>query len=163
MERTEENRARSTTLLQYHRLKEAITIVIQCRHSTCFIMKPIAKWRVKLFADSARLSEMLALSANPLIKGFTTNPTLMRRAGVLSYEDFARTVLSKIPDRPVSLEVFADDFLEMERQAHKISSWGTNVYVKVPVTNTKAEPSTRLLRRLSREGVKLNVTALMTV
>ena len=125
-------------------------------------MKPIAEWKVKLFADGANRDEILSLYRNPLIKGFTTNPTLMRKAGVADYEDFARKILAEIPDRPISLEVFADDFAEMERQASKISSWGENVYVKVPVTNTKAEPALPLIQRLSRAGIKLNITAITT-
>ena len=126
-------------------------------------MKPLAEWKVKLFADGANRDEILSLYRNPLIKGFTTNPTLMRKAGVADYEDFARNILSEIPDRPISLEVFADDFPEMERQARKISSWGKNVYVKVPITNTKAEPALSLVGRLSKEGIKLNVTAMTTL
>ena len=125
-------------------------------------MKPLAEWKVKLFADGANRDEILSLYHNPLIKGFTTNPTLMRKAGVEDYEAFARQILADIPDRPVSLEVFADDFSEMERQAHRISSWGKNVYVKVPITNTKAEPALPLIGRLSRDGIKLNVTAMTT-
>ncbi len=126
-------------------------------------MKPLAEWKVKLFADGANRDEILSLYRNPLIKGFTTNPTLMRKAGVADYEDFARQILTEIPDRPISLEVFADDFSEMERQARKLSSWGKNVYVKVPVTNTKAEPALPLIRRLSAAGIKLNVTAMTTL
>jgi transaldolase len=117
---------------------------------------------VKLFADGADRKGILELYANPLIQGFTTNPTLMRKAGVEDYEWFARDILQAVPDRPFSLEVFADDHKEMERQALKISSWGENVYVKIPVTNTKREPTGELLRRLSGSGVKVNVTALMT-
>jgi transaldolase len=121
-----------------------------------------SKLRVKVFADGADRDGILELYANPLIKGFTTNPTLMRRAGVEDYEWFARDILQAVPDRPFSFEVFADDHTEMERQALKISAWGENVYVKVPVTDTKGEPTDALLRRLSRSGVKINVTALMT-
>jgi transaldolase len=121
-----------------------------------------AQLDVKLFADGADRQGILDLAANPLIKGFTTNPTLMRKAGVEDYEWFARDVLQTVPDRPFSLEVFADEDKEMERQAVKISSWGENVYVKIPVTNTKREPTGELLRRLSDDGVKVNVTALMT-
>lgn len=100
---------------------------------------------------------------NPLIRGFTTNPTLMRKAGIADYEAFARDILSVIADRPISFEVFSDEFDEMERQALRIAAWGDNVYVKIPVTNTRAVPSVELLRKLSCRGVKLNVTALMTV
>jgi transaldolase len=117
---------------------------------------------VKLFADGADRKGILELYANPLIQGFTTNPTLMRKAGVEDYEWFARDILQAVPNRPFSLEVFADDHKEMERQALKISSWGENVYVKIPVTNTMGEPTGKLLRRLSESGVKVNVTALMT-
>jgi len=121
-----------------------------------------ARLNVKLFADGADRKGILELYANPLIRGFTTNPTLMRKAGVEDYEWFARDILQAVPDRPFSLEVFADDEKEMERQALKISSWGEHVYVKIPVTNTKAESTEKLLRRLSGHGVKVNVTALMT-
>jgi transaldolase len=117
---------------------------------------------VKVFADGADRDGILRLYANPLIRGFTTNPTLMRKAGVEDYEWFARDILQAVPDRPFSFEVLADDHKAMERQALKISSWGDNVYVKIPVTNTKGEPTGELLRRLSRSGVKVNVTALMT-
>ena len=119
--------------------------------------------RVKLFADGADLAGILALSEDPAISGFTTNPTLMRQAGVYDYEWFARSLLHTIPDRPISLEVFADSPADMERQAVKIASWGPQVYVKIPVTNTKGEFTGPLLRRLAADGVKVNVTALMTV
>ncbi len=121
-----------------------------------------AELDVKLFADGADREGILQLYANPLIKGFTTNPTLMRSAGIEDYEWFARDILQAVPDRPFSLEVFADDQKEMERQALKIAAWGENVYVKIPVTNTRGEPTDELLRRLSGSGVKVNVTALMT-
>jgi transaldolase len=119
--------------------------------------------RVKLFADGADLDGMLQMAANPLIRGFTTNPTLMRKAGVEDYEAFARRVLAAIPDRPVSLEVFADDFGEMMRQARVIATWGPNVNVKIPVTNTAREFSGPVIRQLSHEGIALNVTAILTV
>src|SRR5438552_10060715 len=106
--------------------------------------------KTKLFADGADKADMLRLYANPNIKGFTTNPTLMRKAGISDYEGFARDILVNIPDRPISFEVFADDFSEMERQAQKIASWGANVYVKIPVTNTLGEPSLDLICRLTR-------------
>ena len=125
-------------------------------------MKP-SDLNVKLFADGADKSAMLSLYANPLIKGFTTNPTLMRKAGIADYETFARDVLEAIPDRPISLEVFADEFPEMERQARKIAGWGPNVYVKIPITNTRREPSLDLVRRLTQSGIKLNVTAILTL
>ena len=104
-----------------------------------------------------------SLYRNPLIKGFTTNPTLMRNAGITDYEAFARDILKAIPDRPISLEVFSDDFAEMEAQARRIASWGENVYVKIPVTNTQGESAIPLVRRLAKAGVKQNVTALMTL
>ncbi len=119
--------------------------------------------KVKLFADGADRAGILRMYANPLIRGFTTNPTLMRQAGVTDYEVFARDIVYAVPDRPISLEVFADDFAEMERQALKISGWGENVYTKIPVTNTRRESSLSLVCRLARKGVKLNVTALMTL
>jgi transaldolase len=119
--------------------------------------------RVKLFADGADLAGMKEMAANPLIRGFTTNPTLMRKAGIADYRGFAREVLAAIPDRPVSFEVFADDFGEMESQALEIASWGRNVNVKIPVTNTRGEFAGGLIERLSRAGVQLNVTALLTL
>lgn len=118
---------------------------------------------VKIFADGAEKSSMLKLYANPDIQGFTTNPTLMRKAGITDYEAFARDILVAIPDRPISFEVFADEFDEMERQAGRIATWGDNVYVKIPVTNTRGESSAPLVRRLAAGGVKQNVTALMTL
>jgi transaldolase len=122
-----------------------------------------ADLRVKLFADGAEKAAMLELYDKPYIKGFTTNPTLMRKAGVTDYQAFALDVLSAIKDRPISFEVFADEFDEMEEQAHRIAAWGENVYVKIPVTNTRRQPAYDLIRRLSRSGVKVNVTALLTL
>jgi transaldolase len=119
--------------------------------------------RVRIFADGADRESMLASYRNPLIRGFTTNPTLMRQAGVTDYAAFARDVLQVIPDRPISFEVFADDFAGMERQARLISGWGRNVFVKIPITNTRGESSCDLVRRLSRSGVQVNVTALLTL
>jgi transaldolase len=119
--------------------------------------------KVKLFADGADLAGMKEMAANPLIKGFTTNPTLMRKAGVSDYKAFARDVLAAIPERPVSFEVFADEFDEMEAQAHEIASWGQNVNVKIPVTNTARQFSGPLIERLSKAGVALNVTAVLTL
>lgn len=118
--------------------------------------------RVKLFADGASLPEMVALARRPGVSGFTTNPTLMRQAGVRDYEGFARDVLRAIPDKPISFEVFADTFDDMERQAHQIAGWGEHVYVKIPITNTDGVPTTSLVRRLSHAGVKVNVTAVFT-
>ena len=119
--------------------------------------------RVKIFADGAEKAPMLKLYANPQIQGFTTNPTLMRKAGITDYEAFARDILTAIPDRPISFEVFADEFDEMERQAERIATWGENVYVKIPVTNTRGESAAPLVTRLAGRGVKQNVTALMTL
>lgn len=118
--------------------------------------------RVKIFADGADLQGMLQLYRNPYIKGFTTNPTLMRKSGISDYEGFARSVVENIPDRPISFEVFSDEFIEMGRQARKISSWGRNVFAKIPVTNTRQESSADLVRQLVAEGIQLNVTALLT-
>ncbi len=126
-------------------------------------MKTLSQLRVKIFADGADKSGILEMYRNPLIQGFTTNPTLMRKAGVSDYQAFAFDILQAIPDRPISFEVFSDDFAEMERQAHKIAAWGDQVYVKIPVTNTLGESSAELVRNLSQEGVRLNVTALTTL
>jgi len=119
--------------------------------------------KVKLFADGAEKAGMLEMYKNPLISGFTTNPTLMKKAGITDYKAFALDILSVIKDRPISFEVFSDDFNEMERQAMDIASWGPNVNVKIPVTNTKAESCYTLVENLSKKGVKLNITAMMTV
>jgi len=127
------------------------------------LSKPLSALRVKLFADGADKTAMAELYANPLIQGFTTNPTLMRKAGIADYQAFAKDILSVIRDRPISFEVIADEFAEMERQAHVIASWGPNVYVKIPITNTRGESSCDLLRCLARKGVKVNVTALTTL
>jgi transaldolase len=123
-------------------------------------MKAPNELRVKIFADGANRAGMLEMYAKPYIKGFTTNPTLMRQAGIADYRTFAKDILVAIPDRPISFEVFADDFEAMERQALEIASWAENVYVKIPVTNTRAESSCDVIRQLSSRGVKLNVTAL---
>ena len=123
----------------------------------------LGRLRVKLFCDGADLAAVRELAANPLIKGFTTNPTLMRKAGVESYETFAREAITIVAPRPVSLEVFADDAEAMERQARTIAGWGENVYVKIPVTNTRGETMAPLVGTLSRAGVKVNVTAVFTV
>jgi transaldolase len=126
-------------------------------------MKALADLNVHIFADGAHHEQMLRLSRDPLIKGFTTNPTLMKKAGVTDYSAFARAVLDAIPDRPISFEVFADEPAEMEAQAHTIAGWGENVYVKVPITNSRGESSVPLVRRLAAHGVKVNVTALLTL
>jgi transaldolase len=121
------------------------------------------KLRIRLFADGADLKNIRELAANPKIQGFTTNPTLMRAAGVTDYRAFAFDVLKVVTGRPISFEVFADDFPTMEAQAGEIAKWGENVYVKIPVTNTKGESSCPLIARLAKAGVKLNVTAIMTL
>ncbi len=126
-------------------------------------MKAIGELRVKIFADGADKVGMIEMAAKPFIKGLTTNPTLMRKAGITNYKAFALDVLKDIHDKPISFEVFSDDFEEMERQAIQIAGWADNVYVKIPVTNTKQEPSYRLIQRLSKRGIKLNVTAIMTL
>jgi transaldolase len=119
--------------------------------------------RVELFADGADRAGIASAALNPLIRGFTTNPTLMRASGVADYETFARDVLTLIGERPISFEVFADDFPEMIRQARRIAAWGRHVFVKIPVTNTHGEPSDEVLRALSSAGIQLNVTAMTTV
>jgi len=119
--------------------------------------------KIKIFADGADLDSMVRLARQPHIAGFTTNPTLMRQSGVTDYEGFARSALEQIPDRPISFEVLADDLHEMERQAHVIASWGNNVYVKIPITNTEGESTAKLTSRLSTDGIKVNVTAVMTL
>ena len=126
-------------------------------------MKSVSDLQVKLFADGAEKKSMIELYANPLIRGFTTNPTLMRKANVTDYAAFARDILEAIPDRPISFEVFADEFAEMKRQARLIHTWGPNVYVKIPVTNTRRESACALIHKLSHEGVKVNVTAILTL
>jgi transaldolase len=118
--------------------------------------------KVKIFADGAHLAVIEEMAKNPLIKGFTTNPTLMRKANVNDYRTFALEVLKIVPSHPVSFEVFSDDFDEMERQAHEIASWGRNVFVKIPVTNTAGEFAGPLIEKLTHAGVQLNVTAVMT-
>lgn len=126
-------------------------------------MKKIEELTVKIFADGADKAGMLEMYAKPFVKGLTTNPTLMRKAGIADYKAFSLDILQAIPNRPISLEVFSDDFAEMERQALEIASWGKNVYVKIPVTNTKREASYNLIEKLAAKKVKLNVTALMTL
>ncbi len=123
----------------------------------------VEQLKIKIFADGADLKSIREAAAHPLVKGFTTNPTLMRQAGVIDYRAFARDVLKSVPDRPVSFEVFADDFPSMEQQAREIASWGENVYVKIPVSNTKGEFSGPLIAALSHTGVKLNITAIFTL
>jgi transaldolase len=126
-------------------------------------MKSVSDLRVQIFADGADKASMLDLYRQPHIKGFTTNPTLMRASGVADYQGFALDLLATIQDRPISFEVFADDEQEMEEQARHITAWGKNVFVKVPVMNTKGEPTYDLVRSLSTDGIQLNVTALLTL
>ena len=118
---------------------------------------------VKIFADGADKKGMLELNANPLITGMTTNPTLMRKAGIADFEAFAKDILQGITAKPLSLEVFSEEFSEMKRQALKINGWGKNVYVKIPITNTRNESALPLIKELAQEGVKLNVTAILTL
>ena len=125
-------------------------------------MKSVVDLSVKIFADGADMDGILEMYKKPYIKGFTTNPTLMRKAGVSDYKGFAKGLVTAIPDRPISFEVFSDEFEEMERQAREITTWGGNVYVKIPITNTRREPSHDLIKVLSSEGIKLNITAIMT-
>lgn len=119
--------------------------------------------KVKVFADGAEKAGMMDLYRRPYIKGFTTNPTLMRKAGISDYEGFARDILKSIPDRPISFEVFSDEFPEMDRQARKIATWGKNVYVKLPITNSRGASAIETVHALASAGVKVNVTALMTL
>lgn len=126
-------------------------------------MKKIEELRVKLFADGADRAGMLEMYGKPFVKGLTTNPTLMKRAGITDYRAFCKDILSSIKDKPLSFEVFSDDFFEMERQALEIASWGDNVYVKIPITNTKKEVCYGLVKKLADQKVKLNITALMTL
>ena len=126
-------------------------------------MSTLKDLKVKLFADGADKAGMLQLNVNPLIKGMTTNPSLMRKAGVHDYEAFARDILQHITEKPISFEVFSDEFPEMRRQGLKIKDWAKNVYVKIPITNTRGESSLPLVRELALEGVKLNVTAILTL
>jgi len=125
-------------------------------------MTSVNQLKIKLFADGADLDSMLVLYKDPSIKGYTTNPTLMKKAGITNYEKFARQVLEEIPDRPVSFEVFADDLKNMLAQAKVIASWGSNVNVKIPVTSTRGEFTGPIIRELSSSGVQLNITAVFT-
>lgn len=126
-------------------------------------MKKVEDLKVKIFADGADKVGMLEMHAKSFIKGLTTNPTLMKRAGITDYRAFCKDILTSIKDKPLSFEVFSDDFAEMERQAMDIASWGSNVYVKIPITNTKQEPCCALVRKLAAQKVQLNVTAIMTL
>jgi transaldolase len=122
----------------------------------------LSNLHVKIFADGADLNGILRLAQNPLVKGFTTNPSLMRKAGVSNYTQFAHQLLDAIQDRPISFEVFSDELDEMEVQARKLTQWADNVYVKIPVTNSRAESTAPLIHKLSQEGIKLNITAMLT-
>jgi transaldolase len=126
-------------------------------------MKNVNDLTIQIFADGADKTGMLEMYAKPFIKGLTTNPTLMKKAGIADYRAFAKDMLTIIKDKPISFEVFSDDFREMERQALEIASWGENVYVKIPVTNTQQTPAYDLIEKLSSRQVKLNVTAIMTL
>ena len=126
-------------------------------------MKKIEDLKVKIFSDGADKEDMLDMASKTFIRGLTTNPTLMKKAGIKDYEAFAKDILSTIKEKPISFEVFSDDFDEMEKQAMKITSWADNVYVKIPVTNTKKESSKKLIKRLVEKKVKLNITAIMTL
>ncbi len=126
-------------------------------------MKTLEQLKVRIFADGADKKEMMEVYRLPHVKGFTTNPTLMRKAGIASYEAFAKEILAAIPDRSISFEVFADDFAEMERQARRIAPWGKRVSVKIPITNTKGESAIPLIEKLSKDGVALNATAIFTL
>jgi transaldolase len=126
-------------------------------------IQSVSDLNVKIFADGADLNGMLQMYQKSWIRGFTTNPTLMRKAGIADYAAFAQQVLAAIPDRPISFEVFSDEFSDMERQALKIAEWGENVYVKIPITNTHGQSTVNLCARLARQGLKLNVTALLTL
>ena len=125
-------------------------------------MPSVEQLKIKLFADGADFDSIMGLYANPHIKGFTTNPTLMKKAGIKDYEAFGRKLLAAVPDRPISLEVFADDLEGMEAQGRKLATWGPNVNVKIPVTNTKGEFTGSLINKLSKAGVELNITAILT-
>ena len=126
-------------------------------------MTPLEDLKIDIYADGADLAGMVRLAESPLIKGLTTNPTLMRKAGISDYEQFAKQVLAAIREKPISFEVFSDEFPEMRRQALKIRDWQENVYVKIPITNSTGESSLSLIRDLSKEGVKLNITAILTL
>jgi len=126
-------------------------------------MKKVEELKVKIFADGADKAGMLEMYEKPFVKGLTTNPTLMKKAGIADYRAFCKDILTSINDKPLSFEVFSDDFAEMERQALEIASWGDNVYVKIPITNTKQEACYGLVKKLAEQKVKLNVTALMTI
>jgi transaldolase len=126
-------------------------------------MKGLKQFKIKLYADGADLKDMIGAYNEGIVSGFTTNPTLMKKAGVKNYEEFARAALKAIPDLPISFEVFSDDLEGMEREARKIAGWGKNAYIKIPVTNTKEESTAPLVKKLSMDGLQLNVTAILTI
>src|ERR1700722_5585021 len=126
-------------------------------------MSEVAKWRIKLFQDGADLSAMLSARSRGVVCGFTTNPTLMRKAGISDYKRFAHDVITAIPDLPISFEVFSDDFPTMELEAREIASWGGNTYVKIPITKTEGKSCAFLIAKLSKEVFSLNVTAILTL
>ena len=127
------------------------------------MQKSLKDLKIRIFADGADKAGILSLYANPLIKGMTTNPTLMRKAGISDYEAFAKDVLQSVTAKPISFEVFSDEFSEMRRQALKIAAWQKNVYVKIPITNTRSESALPLVKELAKEGVQLNITAILTL
>ncbi len=127
------------------------------------MQKTLQQIKVRLFADGADKDGILKLNANPLIQGMTTNPTLMRKAGVKDYEAFARDLLQTVTSKPISFEVFSDELPEMRRQALKIAAWGRNVYIKIPITNTRGESTLPVVRELARDGAQLNITAILTL
>jgi len=126
-------------------------------------MLNIKDLKIKIFADGADIKEMVEAYKKGTVKGFTTNPTLMKKHGITDYESFAKEVLKNIPDRPISFEVFSDEFDEMEKQAREIASWGKNINVKIPITNTKSQSSIPLIKKLSDSGLSLNITAILTI
>jgi transaldolase len=127
------------------------------------MQSPLQKLKVRLFADGADKAGILSLNSNALIQGMTTNPSLMRKAGVKDYEPFAKEVLQSVTTKPISFEVFSDEFPEMKRQALKIATWGKNVYAKIPITNSRGESSLPLIKELGKQGVQLNITAILTL
>lgn len=136
---------------------------MQFVYHSSYMQKSLNDLKVRIFADGADKAGILSLYANPLIKGMTTNPTLMRKAGIANYEAFAKDVLQSVTAKPISFEVFSDEFPEMRRQALKIASWQKNVYVKIPITNTRSESALPLVKELAKEGVQLNITAILTL
>src|SRR5215831_20488733 len=132
-------------------------------YAVIHMSKPLDSLRVRIFADGADKAGILNLNANPLIKGMTTNPTLMRKVGVHDYEAFAKDILKSVTSKPISFEVFSDEFPEMRRQALKIAAWQKNVFVKIPITNTRQESSLPLISELAKQGVQLNITAMLTL